>query len=331
MANLDFQKEIELLIINQLTDYLSIHFRENPNELPYFPPVIMELIEALQEENVSMNKVETIVQKDSTLALQLLSASNSVLYTGLEEQHSIQGALVRLGFQETHNIAMHVAFQTFFNKKADVINKMFQRVREEFFDYTLLTAYGARLLGQVLNIGYGEILFLGGLFHDIGKILILHALASGKAYEKFQIEITENHLYQLFEDLHVDLGVEFLSKNRIAGPIIQIASEHHETDLSTDSLNIFTHLIRVASFIAYELHFYPLAKFYDPELLENEFQISKKALKIETRALSEYRREFMRIALHVLDVRSRLEQSAEKKVIEPSSTHEKLSKKTWVK
>ena len=331
MGSSDFQKEIEQLIINQLIDYLTVHFRENPNDLPYFPPVIIELIEALQEENVSMNKVESIVQKDSTLALQLLSASNSVLYNGLEEQHSIQGALVRLGFQETHNIAMHVAFQTFFHKKASMIHKMFQRVREEFFDYTLLTAYGSRLLGQVLNLGYGEILFLGGLFHDIGKILILHALASGKAYEKFQIEVSESYLFHLFEELHVDLGVEFLSKNRIAKPIIQIASEHHETNLLSESSNIFTHIIRVASFIAYELHFYPLAKFYDAEQLEKEYLVSRTALKIDSRAISEYRREFMKIALHVLDVRTRLEQEAEKKVIEPTASSEKPAKKTWVK
>ncbi len=308
MADLDqkFDLEIETLI-----EYLYSHFRKNPHDIPAFPTVASRLIASLEQKDVKVSEVKELIQQDAATSARVISASNSALFGGVQEISSIQTAVVRLGFRETADLAVAVAYKTLFDIEARARYSLFQDVWDQFYDYCLLVGYGAKFIGREMKRGKPDILFLSGMFHDIGKLLILQAISTGVVRGKVKIEVTKPHLFELFEELHEDIGVEFLVNNHIPEEVIVVAQDHHRLglELTIDTLN--THIVRLASAMAQKLKMFPLIEFYDyPHGFSEESSETIQVLRLTEKKVEYLERQFATIADQVKEFRQKISQDS---------------------
>ncbi len=297
-TNQDYEKEVDTLV-----EFLYSHFREHPEDIPHFPAVITQLIQCLEDENVEAKRVQDIILKDAAISAKVIAASNSSIFSGLEKVDSVQNAIVRLGFRETNDIAMAVGFHTFFHDDTKASVQLYQEIRSDFFDYSMIMAYGTKFIGSYFKRQKPEILFLSGLFHDVGKILILQALSSAVIKKSFPFEITEEHIFEMFEEFHSELGAEFLVKNRIPADVIQSTLEHHKEELSLANETLSTHFLRIASGVTSDLGYFPLSDFYQENEVQPEFAQSVEKLLLDTSTLSYFRNEFKKINKDVMNIK----------------------------
>lgn len=149
-------------------------------ELPTMPEVLLRLNEVLANPDSAADDVAKVVAKDPAVATNLLRIVNSAYYGLQVRVSSVNLAVSVMGFNMTKKVALKAAVFSVFGKKRD---KMQQFDPLAFWKHSILTGVAARTLGSVSPVfadSHAEDLYICGLLHDIGKIIMLE-----KASQKY--------------------------------------------------------------------------------------------------------------------------------------------------
>jgi HD-like signal output (HDOD) protein len=140
----------------------------NSYEIRPFPQVVVKLIEALRDPNISLVIITQIVLTDAALCAKVLRMANSPLIGAGQRVTQVDHAITILGFNRIKGLAqIHAA--------AAVIagDGSFLEVRQSLWRHSLACATACRAIAQQLNVGDPALAFLAGVFHDIGHIFFL--------------------------------------------------------------------------------------------------------------------------------------------------------------
>ena len=188
-----------------------------------FPVAAQKLMQLLWDPNYRMSEVQAIMETDPSLAARTLNIANSPLFRGLNPCRSIDQAIVRLGARNVRDLAAGVAAMSMFADD-DAAGK---RLR----DHCVGVAAVARILAEVALPSEASSLFLSGLMHDVGKLLLLQ---SGEMqYPEAEGERgahDETHLIErarLGYD-HAVLGGHVMKLWRIPEPTAMLVAWHHQ-------------------------------------------------------------------------------------------------------
>lgn len=141
--------------------------------LPTMPEVLVKLNEVMTDPQSSAETLAAVVGRDPAVAANMLRIVNSAYYGLPVRVSSISVAVSVLGFNMTKKIALKAAVFSEFGKRRDQI-QLFDPVG--FWRHAIFTATAARALGQASKQfadSHAEDLYIAGLLHDIGKILML--------------------------------------------------------------------------------------------------------------------------------------------------------------
>ncbi len=142
------------------------------NELPTLSPVLNRLLANLANEDVSFAKLASLIEKDTLLAGNILRLVNSSLYGRRCTVNSVGHAISIMGIVKLRNIALGLSVSNMWAKVRTARNFSISR----FNQHSLGVAMLSDQLVQKVPVAYAEGAFLGGLFHDLGKLLIATAL-----------------------------------------------------------------------------------------------------------------------------------------------------------
>ncbi len=139
------------------------------DSLPTLPHVAAQVMDLTMSSRASVRDISRILEGDPSLTSKVLKVANSAFY-GLKQQvNSLELALVVLGMGEISHLIMSVSV---FSAFPDIPGKeTFDR--EKFWVHSAACGHFARILAKRLGepmLG-GEV-FVGGLLHDIGKIVL---------------------------------------------------------------------------------------------------------------------------------------------------------------
>ena len=142
-------------------------------ELPTMPEVLVKLNEVMSDPESSAETVAKVVSKDPAVATNMLRIVNSAYYGLPVRVSSVSLAVSVLGFNMTRKVALKAAVFSVFAKKRDKIQ---QFDPAGFWRHAVFSGVAARTLGQhssQFGDSHVEDLYIAGLLHDIGKILLL--------------------------------------------------------------------------------------------------------------------------------------------------------------
>lgn len=151
---------------------------EKIGDLPAMPAIVSEVLHLMEDPMVDMRDICNCLQKDPALTAKILRVSNSSYYGMKQYVGTLKLALVVLGAREVRNIVLGVSvFDTFGRGKLDAALPL------ELWEHSVRVAGLCKMLGARMRLALQGEDFIGGLLHDIGKLILWAHY--GAAYEKF--------------------------------------------------------------------------------------------------------------------------------------------------
>ena len=180
--------------------------------LPPFSPILNRLIASLADEDVSFNKLAELIEKDTIVAGSVLHLVNSALYSRRGTVNSVRHAISILGFGKLRNAVLGMSMA-------------------RFNMHSAATAILADILAQKLPAEYPEGAFIGGLLHDVGRLLI--AVGLPEEHERIlQLHKADRELDECEKEVlgfsHADLSAYALQYWNLPAPIQTAAACHHD-------------------------------------------------------------------------------------------------------
>ncbi|RPJ58404.1 MAG: HDOD domain-containing protein [Dehalococcoidia bacterium] len=225
------------------------------NFLPPIPVVVLELLQALDNENVELNALSRIISKDPSMSVNVLKVANSAFYRLPYNVSTVEHAVRILGIKEITMICIACGAYRVLKTPRNV--QAFDS--NEFWKHSVATGVIARRLCVALEVRDQTVIYLSGLLHDIGKIILdrfIHDIY------KIVIQTTCDECISMIEaekryigESHDTVGGWFLEKWKLPAAFIDVARYHHSVTESPEDSKTFVAISSLADHLA-RLRFY---------------------------------------------------------------------------
>ncbi len=204
--------------------------------IPTLPEVYCQVSEMLENPKTSASAVATVISRDPSLTAKLLKMVNSAFY-GLPQQVStLTHALVLMGFSTLKSLILTMGLTDVFRPSK---NDNFSR--PEFWAHCFGTGLIAKSIAIRLRRKNVEEIFIQGLLHDIGKIVLDKYV--NDAFNKI-VELTIKRDCLIVESerdvlgfTHADVGAIVARSWNLPENICQsIEFHHHPANVNNNSV-----------------------------------------------------------------------------------------------
>lgn len=194
-------------------------------DLPTLPHVATRVLSVVNDPGTSAKDLQKVIEADQALTERLLRMANSAMFGGSQSITNLQGAVTRLGFNRVRNMVLVASTKDVYHSE--------NNVAMELWRHSLGVGIGCRLVGELVGFKKNELddLFLAGLFHDVGKVLM--NLQRPETYEQIiesaleQRKPTSEMEREVFRFSHEEVGAMILQKWNLPGHLVQPVRYHH--------------------------------------------------------------------------------------------------------
>jgi putative nucleotidyltransferase with HDIG domain len=208
------------------------------HDLPTLSAVASRIIQITQNPKSSALEVGTAISQDQALASRVLKMSNSTFYGFPRKITTITHAVVILGFANIRNLVLTASVFDMFSSKGG--DKYFDQ--EEFWKHSFACGTTSKLIAKNLGIKDLEEVFIWGLFHDIGKLVLdtyfhddFKEVISLVKEEEILIKDAEKKLLG-FD--HAAVGGEVANKWNLPPLLIKAIRFHHNPTRANESMRM---------------------------------------------------------------------------------------------
>jgi putative nucleotidyltransferase with HDIG domain len=198
------------------------------DSLPTLPAIYVELVDELESEDASIEKIGDVISKDIGLTVKILKMVNSSFF-GLRQQiTSPAKAVSLLGLDLIKAIVLtHGTFDKFKNLKYPGLSL------EKMWEHAMITGALAKIIAKEggQDRKASDTAFMAGLLHDIGRLLIAAYLPDSyrviaKRIEEKSIPMAEAET-EIIGTTHAAVGAYLIGLWGLPDAIIEAAAFHH--------------------------------------------------------------------------------------------------------
>ena len=230
-------------------------FLQSVGKLPSLPSIYYELNRAVENPSSSVSSIGEVIQQDQSLTSRLLRLANSALYSFPSKIGTIEEALQLIGLREVQDLALATCVIGAFPKLPAHLVDVFS-----FWRHSIGCAIASSLLAKEQHDPAPERFFVGGLLHDIGR-LILFLKAPDESRQilstcETQAELASKIELEVMGFDHAILGGELISLWKLPISLREMVRYHHNpsrSQIALDDVSIIHH----ADFITSALDFGP--------------------------------------------------------------------------
>jgi len=203
-------------------------------ELPTLPVVVGRVTQLVNSPDTSASDINEIISQDPALSAKILKLVNSAFYGFPRKISSITHAVVILGFNIIRNLALSTfAFDLF-------------EARGVAFDYQGLWIHSigcgvtATCIGKHIKFLEPGDLFVGGLLHDIGKVMFAQYLPDpfSKAVNMVEQDSTlllKDAETQVIGEHHAAMGAYLADRWSLPLHLVEIIGKHHAPETGEET------------------------------------------------------------------------------------------------
>ena len=188
------------------------------DDLPTLPSVPQRIMRMVYDPMTSVSDIARVVNEDPVLTLKILKLANCAFYGGRQPITSLEVACSRLGIKMIVKVVQAVGSKEVFKTRS----KELQGTMRSLWKHSVVTAYCAGEIASLMPILSSDEIFLAGLVHDIGKVVLFNVLnqlySEGKLWAKPDTDSFEQLVksYHTLSGLHASQNWELSTELRAA-------------------------------------------------------------------------------------------------------------------
>ena len=195
------------------------------------PTVYIHIVELLNQPNSSSSQIAEVISKDASLTVRLLRLINSPFYGFSGKIDSVSRAVSLLG---TNELAILTLGITVIKQFRDIPSGLMNM--DSFWRHSIRCGLFAKALAAHLGEQAAEKYFIGGLLHDIGRLVLLDRMPA--QYATTIAAARQDHLpmYRAEQNClktdHSIIGKLLAEKWRLPPALIRMIGSHHSPRLA---------------------------------------------------------------------------------------------------
>ncbi len=220
----------------------------NGQNIPSLPEVYYRFREAVEDPDTSFDEMAKVVASDPGLTARLLKIVNSPFYGFSSQVETIPHAISIIGSSQLNDLVLSTCIiDRFKNISPKAIDMKL------FWEHSIATGLSAKVIAKHLNMINYDSIFVGGLLHDIGRLVL--CLSSPEKFSEIFLksEVEEICLLESENKLlgfgHDKVGEELLRRWKLP-KIHQETVGYHHTPLEAPLFNKEAAVVDVANSIA---------------------------------------------------------------------------------
>ncbi len=173
------------------------------------PDIYFQVTEMISDSRFSLKDIGQVIAKDPALSARLLKIVNSPIYGYQGKIDTISRAIVVVGIEDLNHLVLATSVVDSFK---DIPNDLIDMT--SFWVHSINTGLLAKMLAQKSAVLHSERLFLSGLLHNIGS-LVMFCKAPEKSRRTLQMADNDRNLValseiQVFGFTHAEVSSELL-------------------------------------------------------------------------------------------------------------------------
>jgi putative nucleotidyltransferase with HDIG domain len=232
------QEENELYkkVVNKITELMPL------------PETIQKIVNLTKHPDTPLKKISGVLESDEAMSSKVLKLANSSFYGFSKQVKTISHAVVCLGFNTIKQMAITAHSFTVLDKNLD----SYYLDKGAMFQHSFGTALASRLLASKMFFPNSEEVYLMGLLHDVGKV-VLNQYAEEEfkkvveLYNQGGIVFYEAERQILGFD-HGEIGAAVCQKWNLSDDIVETIRYHHSPHEATKG-NLSVHMVHIANII----------------------------------------------------------------------------------
>lgn len=229
----------------QLQDIL-----DDAEKLVSLPAAYVRINKLVEDPGSSIDDIARVINQDVALTARLLRVANSPMYGLATQVDTVSKATTILGIQQIRDLALaSVALKTFEGIPNELVSM------ESFWKHSIYCALCARNLAMECLKRQREAVFVGGLLHDIGQLIMYHHLPelSRKVLEACidgpgELE-TQDAEREIIGFDHAEAGGELAHRWSLPTNIQECIAYHHNPD-EAKQCRVETAIVHIANSLA---------------------------------------------------------------------------------
>lgn len=207
----------------------------NASTLISLPEISLRVNELANDPNSTADNMGKVISQDPALVVRMLKIANSAYYGLSTEVDTITRAIAILGTSKIRNLVLSTTTSQAFDGIPNELITM-----QDFWHHSLYCGLLAQILSKKSKKANAESIFIAGLLHDIGQLLMFNQLPE-KSHEAILLlmEGTEDiESYEaerhVFGFDHMQVGAELIKSWKLAPVLQECVGFHHEPQKAKD-------------------------------------------------------------------------------------------------
>jgi len=220
------------------------------NFLPPMPSVMMDLVQALNNDDIDLRSLGNIISKDPSMSMNVLKIANSAFYGLPTKVTTVEQAVRMLGTNEITSLCISVSASRSLRAPRGVATFDMKL----FWDHSVATGVIGKILCSRLNLGRWDSLYLAGLIHDVGKV-VLDRFVHDVYKEIVDLTFKESISIREAETIvmgasHDEVGGWLMEKWRLPTVFGEVARYHHTVNEAPEKSIIPVAIVSLADQLA---------------------------------------------------------------------------------
>ena len=221
----------------------------NSSEISSIKQTVTQIINTINNPDSSANDLKNIIEIDPPLTSKLIKLANSAFYGYPKRISEIQEAIVCIGFEAVKELALGQKVCELFNQDSDING--YSRIA--LWKHSISVALYSKLIYRREFRKKGENMYVAGLLHDIGIIVIDQFLHSKLRRILKKVNNEKNNLIKIENnDLgfnHTDICMALAKDWGFPDEIAFAMGNHHEPDKVDDDYVRIAGTIFIADYV----------------------------------------------------------------------------------
>jgi putative nucleotidyltransferase with HDIG domain len=205
------------------------------DDIATLPEVTAQIIATVNNPHSTAAELHRIISHDPSLVSRILKVVNSSFFRRRNEIDSVERAIVLLGFDAVHNIAISASVGAMFTREP--LCQDF--TARDLWTHSVAVAAAARAMAKRISAPLADAAFLAGIVHDVGLLVELQVckqklkqVCQGAQRNIAPFSTLE---YEIIGCNHEELGAALANKWGFPDFCRAAAAYHHHPSLADDA------------------------------------------------------------------------------------------------